>query len=661
MVPELPHPPAPAGHTMNDRSVFARVGTRLLSLAIVLSALWIARPASAQNCPANKTCFYVPPQMPPPPHGVTWDLVLSAGFAPVSGTYTFPGQAPVTFNATVGSPIIVALSATQGLASNYAVKEQRGVFVVADNPGLTVVTREITGPWNNSATIKDHNTALGTRFRVGGYTLNYEGMANTGHDVIMLYAPLGATVTVTPPTGVPFGDGLGSGTQTIVLTPQQTYLLRTQISGCGFDLTGALVTSDQPIAVMAGGRGWGTTLACGSDPHHATGCGDDGFDNLIPTTGLGTVYAVDGYPALDGDRVMVVADEANTEVRINGTLVDTLAAGGKYEFASTNLTLTLIETNKPAYVFQNAGLDRCEHGLGIIPPLSFSSSTAVSHTSFNVFGDGQVSVFIPTTQVASVRLDGATVTSTNHTVPGRSDVTRLRFAVSSGNHTVSANGDYQLGLVSASTSAGGTGLFAYYNRFRVPGCGDETIAETEGCDDGNVVDGDGCSGACRVELGHPCTSDAVCVANGRCDPDSDLCVARCNTNADCNDSNQCTTDTCNLALGTCESTPTTNGTSCDDGLFCSSGTTCVDGECQGGVAVSCAEPAWGTCDEGFCDEDFNMCSVREQVCTLARVYFYGVVKTGPTTFGSIRCWRESGVVSCDMQDGELVVGAPVCE
>lgn len=636
----------------------------LRGLALCLGAVvagW-APTAAAQNCPANKTCFYVPPQMPPPPHAVTWDLVLSAGHAPVSGTYTFPGEAPQAFTASVGSPVIVALSSARGLASNYAVKEQRGVFVVADSDGLTVVTREITGPWNNSATIKDHNTALGTRFRVGGYTLNYEGMANTGHDVIMLYAPLGATVTVTPPSGVPWGDGLSAGTQTITLTAQQTYILRTQISGCGFDLTGALVTSDQPIAVMAGGRGWGSPGTCPADPHHATGCGDDGFDNLIPTSGLGTVYAVDGYPALDGDRVMVVADEANTEVRINGTLVATLAAGGKYEFASTDLTLTLIETSKPAYVFQNAGLDRCEHGLGIIPPLSFSSSTAVSHTSFNVFGTGQVSVFIPTTQAATVKLDGSTPTLIgSNTVPGRPDVTRLRFAVSSGNHTVSANGDYQLGLVSASSSAGGTGLFAYYNRFRVPGCGDAELAVGEGCDDGNVVDGDGCSGACRVELGYPCTNDAVCVANGRCDPDSLLCVARCNTNADCNDSNQCTTDTCNTTLGTCAFVDVADQTPCDDGLFCSSNTRCIGGACTGGDPVSCAEPAWGTCDEGYCDELFNECREREQVCTLSRVYFYGVVKTGPTTFGSIRCWRDATGVSCDMEDGELVVGAPVCE
>lgn len=632
----------------------------VLGLGVLTTTLWVSS-AAAQNCPANKTCFYVPPQLPPPPSAptTTWDLVLSAGYAPVTGTYTFPGEAPQTFTASVGSPVIINLSTTKGLASAYATKEQRGVFVVADSEGLTVVTRTITGPWNNSATIKDHNTALGTRFRAGGYTLNATSAGITGVDVVMLYAPLGATITVTPPSGLTWGDGLGTGAETITLTAQQTYLLRTEVSGCGFDLTGALITSDQPIAVMTGGRGWGSTSCQATDSLHAANCGDDGFDNLIPTSGLGTVYAVDGYPALDGDRVMVVADQDATEVRRNGALVATLNAGGKYEYQTTDQALALIETSKPAYVFQNAGLTTCEHGLGIIPPLFFSTSQAVSNTSFNVFGSGQVSVFIPTVNAGTVKLDGATPTLLGSAlVPGRPDVTRLRFAVTSGNHTVSASGDYQLGLVSAAT---GTGLFAYYNRFRVPGCGDGTLAVGEGCDDSNVVDGDGCSGACRVELGYPCDSDAECVANGRCDPETELCVARCNTNADCNDSNQCTTDTCNTTLGTCTFVNVADQTLCDDGLFCSANTRCVGGLCSGGDEVSCAQPAWGSCDEGYCDELFNECREREQVCALDRVYFYGVVKTGPSAFGSIRCWRDAMGVSCDMEDGELVVGAPVCE
>ena len=640
------------------------LSTRRLLAATLLCLAMLAAPTSAhaQNCPGSKTCYYVPPQMPPPPHPVTWDLVLAAGNTAVSGTYTFPGEAPVAFTANVGAPVTIQLSSTKGLASAYATKEQRGVFVVADGPGLSVVTREITGPWNNSETVKDHNTALGTRFRVGGYTLDATQSADTGHDVIMLYAPLGATITVTPPGGIVWGDSLGSSALTFTLNAQQTYLLRTQPNGCGYDLTGALVTSDQPIAVASGGRGWGTPTCHAADPISASACGDDGFDNLIPTSGLGTQYAVDLYPGTDGDRVTVVADEDGTVVSTNGTVKTTLAAGGKYRFETTGLTL--IQTSKPAYVFQDAGMMTCEQGLGIIPPLSFSTSAAIGYISFNVFGEtAAVSVFLPTVNAGSVKLDGASPSgATSAVVPGTS-VTRVRFPVTAGNHTVSTSGDAQLGLVSGSTSAGGTGLFAYYNRFRVPGCGDGELADNEGCDDSNVVDGDGCSGACRIELNHGvCDSDSDCVVNGRCDVGTHLCVARCTVDGDCDDTNSCTSDTCNVAAGVCTHAPQNAGTPCEDGDFCTANTACdAAGSCVGGDPVSCAQPAWGSCDEAVCSESDNMCQVRDRICTLARIYFFGVVRTGPDTLGSIRCWRDASGVSCDMEDGELVVGAPVCE
>jgi cysteine-rich repeat protein len=639
------------------------LSTRAL-LAAVVAALSLAGAAStarAQNCPQNKTCFYVPPQMPAPPHAVTWDIVLAAATGTVSGTYTFPGQSAQPFTATAGTPVFVPLSTTTGVASAYAVAETRGVFVVADAPQLSVVAREISGPWNSSATIKDHNTALGTRFRVGGYTLDEAGsFPTTGHDVVIFYAPLGATVTVTPPAGVAWGDGLAAGVRVIILAPQQTYLLRTLSGGCGYDLTGALVTADAPISVVSGGRGWGGSGGC--EPTSATGCGDDGLDNLIPTSGLGTVYAVDAYPAPDGDRVTVVADSADTEVWINGALTTTLQPGQKYRFANTSLTL--IETSAPAYVFQDAGEDRCEHGMSIIPPLSFAASGGAQTLAFNVHGSGEISAFLPTAQVGSLLIDGAApVGASSATVPGLPTVTRVRVPLAGGNHAVSAAGDFQLGLVSQNTAAGGTGLFAYYNRFRVPGCGDDTLDASEACDDGNVVDGDGCSAACRFEVGYgPCDDDGQCVASGRCDLDTGLCVGRCNDDADCDDGDGCTADSCNTFTGACQTTPLASGASCDDGLFCTEDTVCsAQGECLG-APLSCGPPA-DYCDEALCDEDANQCVEQGRSCASERHYLFGVVSDGgdPPTYGSIRCWRVGGVVQCDMSGGELVVGPPVCE
>lgn len=162
--------------------------------------------AGAQSCPAGQRCYYVPPHSPTPTgySGIGWDLVISSSIGTVSGTYRFGAGAPVAFSAMPGAPTIIALSTANGVAANYHTVETRGVFIEADND-LFVATRMITGPWQDSASIKESSFALGTRFRAGGYALNRlngPSSLNTGHDMLSVYAPTGASVTFTAPEGV---------------------------------------------------------------------------------------------------------------------------------------------------------------------------------------------------------------------------------------------------------------------------------------------------------------------------------------------------------------------------------------------------------------------------------------------------------------------------
>jgi len=71
----------------------------------------------------------------------------------------------------------------------------------------------------------------------------------------------------------------------------------------------------------------------------------------------------------------------------------------------------------------------------------------------------------------------------------------------------------------------------------------------------------------------------------------------CQTNADCNDSNACTTDTCNA--GTCSNTP----------LACGSG-----GATDGCCAAGCAWPADGDCPQP-CGAAGTLCTSNSQCCS----------------------------------------------
>src|SRR4029079_3686846 len=73
------------------------------------------------------------------------------------------------------------------------------------------------------------------------------------------------------------------------------------------------------------------------------------------------------------------------------------------------------------------------------------------------------------------------------------------------------------------------------------------------------------------------------------DPSDCVLFSACTTNADCNDGNPCTTDTCAVS-NTCTHSPSP-GTLCDDGNACTTGDTCDNlGFCVGVPSCPTATP-----------------------------------------------------------------------
>lgn len=570
------------------------------ALLLIGASVWMSpQDAYAQACPAGRFCYYIPPDMKYG-HGTgeDWDLIIASSFGTVNGSYRIGAGAPQSFSITPSTPLRVDLSPTQGVVNNYETVEQRGIYVEADQESLNVVHRRNVGNEQSSASIKDHTRALGRRFRLGGYALNATGGVDAPYDIMSVYAPTGATITVSAPPGAPtpFWQGTTSATVTISLSAGETYMLRTRgsntASACTFDITGALVTSDRPISVVSGGRGWagrsGLPATCGNNG----GCGDDGVDHILPTSELGTEYVVSSYNTNASRTVAVVADEDATQVFINGTSVATINAGQSYYFQENGVTH--IRTTKPAYVYQNAGLSGCELGLAFVPPVGFASTTT-NTSAFNVIGSGSARVLIEATKVSSLRLDGmALVNPTVTAVPTRADLRIVSInSIAGGDHIITAGGDFQFGLVSA---ASGTGLFAYYNIFNKANCGDGVLDANEACDDNNLMSGDGCSSTCRIEVGTGgCVNDASCVAGAFCNA-MNVCVA-CLSDNDCNDNNECTTDVCGGV--SCTNTPKMLGASCGGGI--------CNGSAMAPACQTCVDDKMGNAQDTGCPQGSPLC------------------------------------------------------
>ena len=103
----------------------------------------------------------------------------------------------------------------------------------------------------------------------------------------------------------------------------------------------------------------------------------------------------------------------------------------------------------------------------------------------------------------------------------------------------------------------------------------------------------------------PCTGTDTCVTG--------VCVGKplpncCKKDADCNDSNPCTVDTCDLLSGGCTNVATaTEGQACDDGAYCTVAETCQSGKCLGSPR-DCASFS-KACGVGVCDETKDQCTL----------------------------------------------------
>jgi hypothetical protein len=189
---------------------------------------------------------------------------------------------------------------------------------------------------------------------------------------------------------------------------------------------------------------------------------------------------------------------------------------------------------------------------------------------------------------------------------------------------------------------------------------------SDSCDDGLFCNGaDTCSGGVCTHAGNPCSGGDSCnETTNSCDS--------CTTNADCNDGNVCTTDTC--SSGQCSNV--NNSASCDDGLFCNGADTCSSGSCSSHAGDPCGsdicnestnacDPAGGDCDNNnICDtgngEDCSNCPGDCGVCGSggcdgSHCGFTFCSASCPCTYGQADCDSNADCVDnlvCGWQKGE---------
>ncbi len=115
----------------------------------------------------------------------------------------------------------------------------------------------------------------------------------------------------------------------------------------------------------------------------------------------------------------------------------------------------------------------------------------------------------------------------------------------------------------------------------------------------------------NVVIGQTCDDRNRCTQGESCQAGECLGVE-----AECDDANDCTSDSCDPASG-CQNTAANEGSPCEDYNECTEGTTCAWGLCEGGTPVDCPDDG-NDCTSDTCDPfrgcdypplpDFSECS-----------------------------------------------------
>ena len=377
-------------------------------------------------------------------------------------------------------------------ASDFVVKDadlnkvltDRGIHIVADEKVYCNLRANAGGgarPNATSMTAKG-KAALGKAFRIGHFPSpqNFNDAQNslaTKSSTVGIYATKNNTnISIDLTTRKPVLRGTGAPSTAnvinITLNKGETYVIAIKNSDSNLNkntgMIGGLVTSDKDIVINCGS--WGGNLA-------NKNVVDIGLDQIVGADKIGTEYAVvRGALTRNNpghEMVMIVAHEANTQVKVNGIVVTTIAkAGGFYKIPASKYSsqgAMYIETSVPAYAYQfMMGANDYNYktqGMNFLPPISCRTTNFVDNIPFvekiggKTYG-GAISIVTTKGATLTVTANGVSKNIGNPVAVPASNYEQYKISGLKGNVAVYSNTIALVSIVGQNAAAGYGGFFS---------------------------------------------------------------------------------------------------------------------------------------------------------------------------------------------------------
>lgn len=446
--------------------------------------------------PITNATIYISTPSPTP-----INVSISRGDGTLLTTLTISQGNPALYEINVGanSPIIANFSELNTPTSNKGIKLEASELFYAS---LRTYTTNHAG----YLTLKGED-ALGTSFRLGSAPLDpfntslnvYTSIIATEDNTIVTFSDYN--------TSMIFQNGL---TPTQILNEGET-LTVSAYSGPNQNtegFIGALLTSDKPVVVNTGNlRG----NLPNTDPRSAN-WSDHMIDQIVDQSIVGFEYLLirgGGNDTLE--RPMVISNQDNTEIFVNGVSTGIILNTGEYSFIDSNLYLpndssihrnmyiTTNDDTKTLYVYQFIGgrsgantdtsVPDATPGMNFIPPLNcFFQQTVdliplVDEIYPGNFENYQGNILITSGIGSTVSINGVELDpSAALQNPGTTEWETYFVPNIEGNAQIISDGPLAAGIYGTDNQS--AGFAGYYSGFAVT----PEDTETEVCIDGGPID-----------------------------------------------------------------------------------------------------------------------------------------------------------------------------
>lgn len=391
--------------------------------------------------------------------------ITTGNGAPIPGSpFTVSRTNPVEVTVGTGQPTQMFLE----LDDVNIVKSDKGLIL--EGPKDFYVSFRMRHSNHAETLISKGRPGIGNRFRLG-HMINESTDNRTSFVASVMATEDNTTVTLSDyNTNVIFVSGGGditSDTQNFILNAGQSIVF----SGYSSELAnldgaiGTLIESSKPIAVNTG------NILGGIQSGRADMC----LDQIVSSSQIGNEYIfIEGNGTPEMELPLIVADEDNTEVFVNGNPVasTTLNAGDYYlvpnsEYQGTTNKNIYVKTSKPVFAYQLIGglPDTATSGLNFIPPLSCFFQESVYLPAIDEIGTTNYDsdLMMLTYSTATITVNGTPINpSQAQAVLGNTDWVTYRISGYTGNVNVVSTGPLAVGVFGSSGAAGYAG---YYSGF----------------------------------------------------------------------------------------------------------------------------------------------------------------------------------------------------